>query len=87
MQDTDHKERSLISGEGNILLMDDEDMIRESVGEILESLGYRVTFVRDGAEALTAYKTAKESGHPFDVVITNNQDFNWFSCCQAKSIT
>ena len=58
-----------VSGKGKILLMDDEDIIREAVGEILESLGYRVKFVRDGTEAFEAYKTAKESGHPFDVVI------------------
>ena len=35
----------------------------------MESLGYRVQFVRDGAEAFEAYRTAKESGHSFDVVI------------------
>jgi PAS domain S-box-containing protein len=58
-----------VSGKGKILLMDDEDIIRESVGEILESLGYSVGFVRDGSEAIAAYKKAEESGEPFDVVI------------------
>jgi CheY-like chemotaxis protein len=58
-----------VSGKGKILLMDDEEIIREAVGAILESLGYRVTFVKDGTEAFVVYKTAKESGTPFDVVI------------------
>ena len=33
MKDTDYKEKSLVSRKGNILLMDDEDIIREAVGE------------------------------------------------------
>jgi len=69
MQNPDYKEKALVSRKGEILLMDDEDMVREAVGEILESLGYRVKVVRDGVEAIEAYRTAKESGHPFDVVI------------------
>jgi PAS domain S-box-containing protein len=58
-----------VSGKGKILLMDDEDIIRDAVGEILGSLGYTVELVRDGAEAVAVYQTAKESGYPFDAVI------------------
>jgi len=58
-----------VPGKGKILLMDDEDIVRDAVGRILESLGYTVEFVRDGAEAYVVYKMAKESGQPFDAVI------------------
>ena len=34
MQDTDYKEKSLVSRKGKILLMDDEDIIREAVGDL-----------------------------------------------------
>jgi signal transduction histidine kinase/CheY-like chemotaxis protein len=58
-----------IEGKGNILVMDDEEIVRVAIGEMLEDLGYTVTFARDGAEAITLYKRAKESGPSFDVVI------------------
>ena len=54
---------------GILLLMDDDDMIREIASEILMSIGYRVTTVKDGAEAIGLYKSAMQSGSPFDAVI------------------
>jgi CheY-like chemotaxis protein len=56
-------------GKGKILVMDDEEMIRDAGGGILSHLGYEVEFARDGAEAIEIYKQAKESDQPFDVVI------------------
>lgn len=58
-----------IFGEGKILVMDDETMIRELAGEILRHLGYRVEFARDGAEAVARYAAALKSADPFDAVI------------------
>ncbi len=52
-----------------ILLMDDEKKIRQAVGGMLESHGYQVVLVEDGAETIEKYKQAKYSGEPFDVVI------------------
>ncbi len=54
---------------GRVLVMDDEPHIRESLGEVLEELGYSAGFSADGAQALRAYREAMESGHPYDVVI------------------
>ncbi|HMK48684.1 MAG TPA: ATP-binding protein [Thermodesulfovibrionales bacterium] len=65
----DRGEETPIAGKGNILIMDDEEIVRDAVGEMLEDLGYTVTFAKDGAEAISLYKDAKESGLPFDVVI------------------
>jgi two-component system, cell cycle sensor histidine kinase and response regulator CckA len=58
-----------IRGEGKILVMDDEAMVREVTGQILKHLGYDVEFTTDGTEAIDLYRKAKESGRPFDLVI------------------
>jgi len=52
-----------------ILIMDDEDLVRDVAGRMLERVGHRVAFARDGAEALAAYAQAQGEGQPFDVVI------------------
>jgi PAS domain S-box-containing protein len=58
-----------IKGSGRILVMDDEEIIREVAEEILGHLGYRVVVCCDGAEALEEYRKAAESGDPFAAVI------------------
>ena len=62
-------ETARIFGEGKILVMDDEQMIRELAGEILWHLGYAVEFARDGHEAVALYKTSLKTARPFDAVI------------------
>jgi len=56
-------------GQGKILLMDDEEIVREVAGQMLTYVGYEVKFARDGAEAIALYSQAKEAGQPVDVVI------------------
>ncbi|MBU0711743.1 PAS domain S-box protein [bacterium] len=56
-------------GKGKILIMDDEDFVREVAGEMVESLGYSAEFAKDGAEAIEFYKTALKSEEPFAAVI------------------
>lgn len=56
-------------GSGAVLIMDDDPAVRKIGTLMLESLGYTVTCVEDGKEALELYKKAKQVGHPFDVVI------------------
>jgi PAS domain S-box-containing protein len=60
-----------LKGEGRILLIDDEEMIRRSAGEMLRRFGYDVTSVKDGEEAIRHYKEASASERPFDAVITD----------------
>lgn len=55
--------------EGSILVMDDEEMIREIASEILDYLGYQPTTCVTGEEAVALYKAAGESGTPFSAVI------------------
>ncbi len=64
-----HEEGNMISGKGKILVMDDDDMVCDMVGEMLKHLGYEVMLTRDGAEAVNAYRIAQERGRPFDVVL------------------
>ncbi len=54
---------------GSILVMDDEEIIRDMTTEMLEYLGYQVTTCENGTEAIAQYKAARESGTPFSAVI------------------
>ena len=56
-------------GSGRILLMDDEEMIRETASRVLEHLGYKVDQVNDGEAALTAYRHSLEQNRPYDLLI------------------
>jgi two-component system cell cycle sensor histidine kinase/response regulator CckA len=60
---------TLMTGKGRILLMDDEDLIREATGALLEHLGYTYACASDGAEAVALYREAMTTGQRFDVVI------------------
>jgi len=57
------------NGKGRILVMDDEDIIREMVQELLSGLGYEVELAGDGVEALDRYQKARAAGTPVDAVI------------------
>jgi len=52
-----------------VLVMDDEEMLRNLAQMMLERLGYEVETVKDGDEAIEAYKKQKDSVEPFDAVI------------------
>ncbi|MBW4056864.1 MAG: PAS domain S-box protein, partial [Proteobacteria bacterium] len=54
---------------GAILLMDDEEMIRDMTAEMLEYLGYKITTCDNGAAAITEYSAAMKSGSAFSAVI------------------
>ncbi|MBI9075662.1 MAG: PAS domain S-box protein [Desulfatibacillum sp.] len=56
-------------GHGRVLLMDDEEVVRDITGEILEYLGFTVDKAPDGAEAVRIYQEAMESAQPFRIVI------------------
>ena len=62
-------EESRPQSKGKVLLMDDEEMIREITAEILSALGYEADFAKDGEEAIDLYSKAWDSKRPFDVVI------------------
>lgn len=53
----------------SVLVMDDEEMIRNLAAAILKELGYRVTTCANGEEAIALYKDAFERGETFAAVI------------------
>jgi signal transduction histidine kinase/CheY-like chemotaxis protein len=59
----------VFTSKGKILVMDDEEAVRNSIGIVLHYLGYEVEFARDGSEAIDLYKGAKEKDQPFSAVI------------------
>jgi CheY-like chemotaxis protein len=54
---------------GKILVMDDEEMVRNVAARMMASLGLEVTTAASGEEALEQFRAARETGHPFDVVL------------------
>ena len=60
---------ALSKGHGRVLVMDDEQMVREVLGRMLNHLGYEADFARDGSQAIEKFVQGKASGLPFDVVI------------------
>ena len=64
-----HNTETPVTGEGNILIMDDEKMVRDVLGNMLICLGYNVEYSKTGEEAIKKYKQANKSTNPFDCVI------------------
>ncbi len=60
------EDRPLVYGQGTILLVDDEPVLRRVAAKLLERLGYRVLTASDGAKALEIFK---EKSHSIDLVL------------------
>lgn len=54
---------------GRILVMDDEEAVRDVLSAILKRLDYSVEATADGLAAIDAYKKSMEADTPFDAVI------------------
>jgi len=52
-----------------VLLMDDEENIKNMMEKMLFYLGYEVVLAEDGEKAIALYNRAIKSGQPFDFVI------------------
>lgn len=53
----------------SVLLMDDEEMIRDLAASMLDHLGYDVVTCADGAKAVEHYAERLSAGTPYDAVI------------------
>jgi CheY-like chemotaxis protein len=62
-------EESELAGNGRVLVMDDEEIIREVATEILEYAGFQVECCVDGKEAVERYRISHGTASPFDAVI------------------
>ncbi|MDZ7696809.1 MAG: PAS domain S-box protein [Deltaproteobacteria bacterium] len=66
----DSEKSELTSGsKARILVMDDEEMLRNLVQQMLTRLGYEIKTVKDGVEAIEVYGNGLDSHEPFDAVI------------------
>lgn len=63
------KKHSLVFGKGRILLMDDDEMIRKSVGKMLKYLGYEVDGAKEGKQAVELYQKSIDEKNIYDLVI------------------
>ncbi|NLI77197.1 MAG: PAS domain S-box protein [Candidatus Riflebacteria bacterium] len=52
-------------GRGRILVMDDEDFLRDLMVRMIGGMGYQVVTAADGAEALRLFAEARAQGEPF----------------------
>jgi signal transduction histidine kinase/CheY-like chemotaxis protein len=56
-------------GKGKILIMDDEQSVREAASDLLAMMGYQVVAVENGTLAVEQYRSAMHSQNPFQAVI------------------
>jgi len=66
---TEAKSEAEHSGQGKILIMDDQESILKMAGRILNRMGYDTSFALDGSQAVEIYKKTQSSESPFDLVI------------------
>ncbi len=53
----------------SVLVMDDEEIIRDLAGELLSCLGFEVSLAKNGEEAISLYRNAMEKGKRYHLVI------------------
>jgi signal transduction histidine kinase len=54
-----------------ILIVDDDPLLRDSLGNTLKDEGHRVTLAGGGQEGIDLFRTAQQGDEPFDVVLTD----------------
>jgi CheY-like chemotaxis protein len=64
-----HLDSCVFGGTGSLLVMDDDEAVKDTLCQILNYLGYSAEFVGEGSEAVRRYSEAFESSRPFDLVI------------------
>ncbi len=55
----------------SILVVDDDQVLRDSLGNTLRDEGHRVTLAGGGQEGIDLFRTAQQGAEPFDVVLTD----------------
>jgi len=62
----DHQEPDVVEGSECILVIDDEEVVRDTMGVILKKLGYRILLAGDGEEGVDVFRQRKDE---IDLVI------------------
>jgi PAS domain S-box-containing protein len=82
----EHEQHDAEGGTETILLVEDEDLMRELVESFLASKGYTILIARDGQEAVEMYKEHRGS---IDLVLTDlglPRLGGWEACQQMKKL-
>ena len=66
---TEEQNKRAHSPKGKVLLMDDDEVIRLAISNLLESLGYEVETCGEGWEVLSIYEKSLKENNPFDAVV------------------
>jgi signal transduction histidine kinase/CheY-like chemotaxis protein len=61
--------KPIAAGAGRLLIMDDEEALRQLLETVLTGLGYHVQTARDGAEAIALCEDAESAGYGFDAAL------------------
>jgi len=63
------EEADVQTRKSRILVMDDEEMVRNILTAMLHTIGHEVLFAKDGIEAVQVYREAMENDAPIDLII------------------
>ncbi|TLD72274.1 response regulator [Phragmitibacter flavus] len=67
--ETIQEKNELIRGTGSVLVVDDEDRLRQVIVTVLKQCGYRVYEAPGGSEAVDLYRNLMRQGQEIDLVI------------------
>ncbi|MCF7740629.1 MAG: response regulator [Candidatus Marinimicrobia bacterium] len=62
-------EQETVFGKGRVLVMDDDEMVRNMAREIIDYLGYSTDFASNGKEVVNKYQHARQNKRSYDIVI------------------
>ena len=54
-----------------ILVLDDEELVRNVIGAMLKKMGYGISYADNGEAAVRKYQTSFQDDEPFDIIITD----------------
>jgi len=74
------------STSARILVVDDDDIIRETVAEALQVDGFRVETARNGAEALDVVRQRPPSGIILDLMMPIMTGWQFLESCRASQL-
>src|SRR5262249_27418889 len=74
------------STSGRILVVDDDDIIRETVAEALQLDGFDVDTARNGAEALDVVRQRPPSGIVLDLMMPIMTGWQFLERCRASQL-
>lgn len=57
------------AGAGKVLLMDDDELVRDVAARLIAALGHAVSTAANGEEAIALFCRARAAGSPFEIVI------------------